>query len=64
MQSGPPREGENGLVHPIRPGAACRFALRRKATQAVHHWRSTVLFAYSWQVHSKFGSEGSTHVVE
>jgi hypothetical protein len=44
--------------------AAYFFASSWKATQAVHHWRSTVLFAYSWQVQSSFGSEGSTHVVE
>jgi hypothetical protein len=51
-------------VHAVRPGAAYWFALRWKATQAVHHWRSTVLFAYSWQVQNRFGFEGSTHVVE
>jgi hypothetical protein len=27
--------------------AAYLFTLHRNATQAVHHWRSTVLFAYS-----------------
>jgi hypothetical protein len=52
------------VVDAVRLGAAYWFTLRWKATQAVHHWRSTVLFAYSWQVQSRFGFEGSTHVVE
>jgi hypothetical protein len=41
-----------------------RFTLRRNAIHAVHHWRSMALFAYSWQVQSRVGSTGSTHVVE
>ena len=58
--------GQSGMVRQPRIPMlrTLYFALRWKATHAVHHWRSTVLFAYSWQVQSRFGFEGSTHVVE
>ena len=40
------------------------FSLNRNAVHAVHHSRSTVLLAYSWQVQIRVGSKGSRHVEE
>src|SRR4029077_21282479 len=52
-----PRQISRGIFRRCVPWSALRW----KATHAVHHWRSTVLFAYSWHVQSRVGFEGSTH---
>ena len=47
----------------LPPAHQCAELFRRSGQMPLCP-RSTVLFAYSWQVQSRSGSEGSTHVVE